>query len=308
MGFFDSLKKGLGKTRQNFMERVGSIITGQKPIDDDLFEELEEALIQADVGVNTSLDLVETLRSRAREEKLTEAGQLQQILEEEISKLLAEGNHNLNIEKGRLNVIMVVGVNGVGKTTTIGKLSKRLKDDGYKVLVAAGDTFRAAAIDQLKVWCQRAGVDLVAHNEGSDPAAVVFDALQAAKARQCDILIIDTAGRLQNKKNLMEKLKKVNRVVAKEVPDGPHEVLLVLDATTGQNALSQAKIFQEAVGVTGVVLTKLDGTAKGGVILGIQAEYKLPVKYIGTGEQMDNLGEFDPVDFSKALFAAKEEE
>lgn len=307
MGFFDSLKAGLGKTRQSFVEKVSTIITGHKPIDDDLFDELEEALIQADVGVNTALNLVEKLRQKAKELKLEEAGQLRQVLEDEITKILTEGNHKLNLEKDRLNVLMVVGVNGVGKTTTIGKLSKHLKEDGYKVLIAAADTFRAAAIDQLEVWCQRAGVDYVAHQEGSDPAAVVFDGIQAAKSRKCDVLIIDTAGRLQNKNNLMEELKKVKRVIAREVPDGPQEVLLVLDATTGQNALSQAKIFGEAVGVTGVVLTKLDGTAKGGVILGIQAEYQLPVKYIGTGEQMDNLGVFEPADFSKALFGSKED-
>ena len=302
MGFFDSLKEGLGKTRQVFVERVTTIITGRKPIDDELFDELEEALIQADVGVNTALKLVEILRKRAKELKLEEAGQLRQVLEDEISKILTEGDHALHLEKGRLNVFIIVGVNGAGKTTTIGKLSHRLKEDGYKVLIAAGDTFRAAAIDQLRVWGQRAGVDIIAHNEGSDPAAVVFDSLQAAKSRKTDVLIIDTAGRLQNKTNLMEELKKVNRVIVREVPDGPHEVLLVLDATTGQNALSQAKIFGEAVGVTGVVLTKLDGTAKGGVILGIQDEYKLPVKYVGTGEKIDNLGAFDPASFSKALF------
>lgn len=307
MGFFDSLKTGLGKTRQSFVEKISTIITGHKPIDDDLFDELEEALIQADVGVNTALNLVEKLRQKAKELKLEEAGQLRQVLEDEITKILTEGNHKLNLEKDQLNVLMVVGVNGVGKTTTIGKLSKRLREDGHKVLIAAADTFRAAAIDQLEVWCQRAGVDYVAHKEGSDPAAVVFDGIQAAISRQCTVLIVDTAGRLQNKNNLMEELKKVKRVISREVPDGPQEVLLVLDATTGQNALSQAKIFGEAVGVTGVVLTKLDGTAKGGVILGIQAEYQLPVKYIGTGEQMDNLGVFEPADFSKALFGSKED-
>lgn len=307
MGFFESLKAGLGKTRNNFVDKVSAIITGHKPIDDDLFDELEEALIQADVGVNTALNLVSDLRRIANEQKLEESDQLRQALEDEITKLLTVGDHSLNIEKGRLNIIMVVGVNGVGKTTTIGKLSNRLKNDGYKVLIAAADTFRAAAIDQLQVWCDRAGVDYVAHKEGSDPAAVVFDGIQAAKSRKCDVLLIDTAGRLQNKNNLMEELKKVKRVISREVPEGPHEVLLVLDATTGQNALSQAKIFGEAVDVTGVVLTKLDGTAKGGVILGIQAEYKLPVKYIGTGEQMDNLGVFDPAEFSRALFGTKEE-
>lgn len=308
MGFFDSIKEGLGKTRQTFVERVTTIVTGHKPIDDELFDELEEALIQADVGVNTALKLVEALRIKAKEEKLHEAGQLRQVMEEEISRILAEGQHNLNLETGRLNVLIVVGVNGVGKTTTIGKLSHQLKAEGHKVLIAAADTFRAAAIDQLRVWSQRAGVDLVAHSEGSDPAAVVYDSIQAAKSRKSDVLLIDTAGRLQNKRNLMEELKKVKRVISREVPGGPHEVLLVLDATTGQNALSQAKLFGEAVDVTGVILTKLDGTAKGGVILGIQAEYQMPVKYIGTGEKIDNLDVFDPELFSQALFGGKEED
>lgn len=302
MGIFEQLKQGLGKTKQAFVEKVSVVITGNKPIDEELFEELEEALIQADIGVNTSLMLVEDLRKKAKDHKLSEAEELKQYLEDDITNIICEGEHNLNIVKGQLNIILMVGVNGVGKTTSIGKLSAKLKDDGYKVLVAAADTFRAAAIDQLQVWCQRAGVDIVKHQEGSDPAAVVYDAVQAAKSRKVDVLFIDTAGRLQTKTNLMEELKKIWRVIQKDTPDGPNEVLLTLDATTGQNALSQAKMFSEAVGVTGVILTKMDGTAKGGVILGIKNEYKLPVKYIGIGEQKEDLREFDPQQFAKALF------
>ena len=281
--------------------RIIGIITGHKTIDEDLFEEMEEALIQADVGVNTSLKLVGHLRNRAREEKLTEAAELRRYLEEEISRMLAEGEHALNLEKGKLNVILMVGVNGAGKTTSIGKLSHLLKKQGYKVLAAAGDTFRAAAIEQLQVWCARAGIDVIRHQEGADPAAVVYDALQAAKSRKIDVLIVDTAGRLQTKKNLMEELKKIRRVVEKEIPSGLREVLLILDATTGQNALSQARLFTEAVGVSGVILTKLDGTAKGGVILGIQDEFRVPVKFIGTGEKIEDMEEFDPAAFSRTM-------
>ncbi|MDX9873146.1 MAG: signal recognition particle-docking protein FtsY [Clostridia bacterium] len=300
MGFFNQLSAGLGKTKQAFVEKVTGIISGVKPISEELFEELEEALIQADVGVNTSLKLVERLRKSAREHKLSEAGELKTFLEKGIEAILTAGDHALHLERGRLNVILMVGVNGAGKTTSIGKLLTYLKGENYKVLAAAGDTFRAAAIDQLEVWCRRAGVDLIKHNEGADPAAVVFDALAAAKSRKVDVLVIDTAGRLQNKTNLMEELKKIRRVVDKEA-DGAQEILLALDATTGQNALSQAKLFTEAVGVTGVILTKLDGTAKGGVILGIQDEYGLPVKFIGTGEKNTDFTAFDPEVFSKAL-------
>ncbi len=308
MGFFSKLKESLVKTKEAFVEKVTQVITGRKLIDDELFDELEETLIQADVGVTTSLKLVEVLRKKAKEQKLEEAHQLRSLLEEEITSILKEGEHSLNIQKGRMNVILIVGVNGAGKTTSIGKLSYKLKTDGYKVLVAAGDTFRAAAIDQLEVWCQRAGVDIIHHKEGSDPAAVVYDGIQAARSRKADVLIIDTAGRLQNKTNLMEELRKIRRVVEREIPSGPHEVLLVLDATTGQNALSQARIFGEVVQVSGVILTKLDGTAKGGVILGIQNEYKFPVKFIGVGEKMEDLREFDPHTFAKALFGKSEEE
>ena len=283
------------------LHRIIGIITGNKGINEELFEEMEEALIQADVGVNTSLKLIEYLRKKAREEKLAEAGQLRAHLEEAVAAMLAEGDHEMRLEKGNLNVVLMVGVNGAGKTTSIGKLSHLLRKQGYKVLAAAGDTFRAAAIEQLQVWCSRAGIDLIRHQEGADPAAVVYDALQAAKSRHTDVLIVDTAGRLQTKKNLMEELKKIRRVVEREVPDGLREVLLILDATTGQNALSQARIFTEAVGVSGVILTKLDGTAKGGVILGIQDEFRVPVKFIGTGERIEDLEEFAPAAFSKTL-------
>lgn len=303
MGLFEQLKDGLGKTKQVFVDKVTEIVTGRKPIDDELFEELEEALIQADAGVDTSLKLVERLKKKAQENKLQEAYELHQVLEEEITHILTCGEHRLDLEKGRLNVVLVVGVNGVGKTTSIGKLSSILKNQGYKVMLAAADTFRAAAAEQLEIWSRRSGVDIIRQNEGSDPGAVVFDALQAAKSRQTEVLLIDTAGRLQTKTNLMEELKKIRRVIERDIPGGPQEVLLVLDAATGQNALSQAKLFLEAVDVTGVILTKLDGTAKGGVVLGIQNEYQLPVKYIGIGEKIEDLREFEPEAFSKALFS-----
>jgi fused signal recognition particle receptor len=287
------------------LQKVTEVVTGKGQIDEELFTELEETLILADVGVETAVQLVDTVRKRVKEEKLTETAKLQEVLQEEIIKILNEGNHNLVLEKGTLNPILVVGVNGVGKTTSIGKLGYRLKKQGYKVMVAAADTFRAAAIEQLEVWCQKNSLEMIHHHEGADPAAVVYDAVQAAKARKADVLLIDTAGRLQTKTNLMEELKKIHRVIEREIPGGAREVLLVLDATTGQNALSQAKLFSEATGVTGVILTKTEGTAKGGVILGIQNEYKLPVKYLGTGEKTENLAEFIPQDFCRALFEEK---
>ena len=303
MGFFSKLKEGLTKTRQNFVEKIENLVTGRQKIDEELYEELEEILIQADVGVNTSMELVEAVRKKVRERKVEDPAELKDILKEEISAILDEGKSPLNLIEG-LTVIVVVGVNGVGKTTTIGKLANWLKEEGRKVLLAAGDTFRAAAIDQLEIWSNRVGVEVIKHNEGADPAAVAFDAVHAAKARKVDCLIIDTAGRLHTKTNLMEELKKVNRVIERELPGAPHEVLLVLDATTGQNAVSQAKIFSEAAGVTGIVLTKLDGTAKGGVIISIKRELDVPVKFIGVGEAMDDLREFDSRDFAKALFGS----
>ncbi|ADG82906.1 signal recognition particle-docking protein FtsY [Thermincola potens] len=302
MGFFSKLKEKLTKTREGFVEKIESLVTGRKKIDEELYEELEEALIQSDVGINTALELVEELRRRVKERKVEDAAELKNILQEIITEVLMDDESRLELEKGKPNVIMVVGVNGVGKTTTIGKLAYQIKVGGRKVLLAAGDTFRAAAIDQLEIWSNRVGCDIIKHKENADPAAVVFDAIQAARARNIDVLIIDTAGRLHTKSNLMEELKKVYRVINREMPDAPHEVLLVLDATTGQNAISQAKLFGEAVGVTGIVLTKLDGTAKGGVIIGIKKELDVPVKLIGVGEQIEDLRPFKPGEFVEALF------
>lgn len=301
-GFFSKLKEKLTKTREGFVEKIESLVTGRKKIDEELYEELEEALIQSDVGINTALELVEELRRRVKERKVEDAAELKNILQEIITEVLMDDESRLELEKGKPNVIMVVGVNGVGKTTTIGKLAYQIKVGGRKVLLAAGDTFRAAAIDQLEIWSNRVGCDIIKHKENADPAAVVFDAIQAARARNIDVLIIDTAGRLHTKSNLMEELKKVYRVINREMPDAPHEVLLVLDATTGQNAISQAKLFGEAVGVTGIVLTKLDGTAKGGVIIGIKKELDVPVKLIGVGEQIEDLRPFKPGEFVEALF------
>lgn len=300
-GFFAKLKEGLSKTRQNFVQKVEQVLTGRGKIDDELFEELEEALIRSDVGVTTSFDLVERLRREVKQRKLTEAGELKTVLQEEIAALLGEEEGVVFAERGP-SVILVVGVNGVGKTTTIGKLANLLKKEGRKVLMVAGDTFRAAAIDQLEIWGERTGVEVVKQREGADPAAVAYDAVQAAKSRDIDVIIIDTAGRLHNKVNLMEELRKVKRVIEREIPGAPHEVLLVLDATTGQNALQQAKLFQEVAGVTGIVLTKLDGTAKGGVVLGVRGETRIPVKWIGIGEGMEDLRPFVPGDFAAALF------
>jgi fused signal recognition particle receptor len=301
MGLFSKLKESLTKTRQGFVEKIENLVTGRKAIDEELYEELEEILIQADVGADAALDLVEALRKLVRERKVGEPEQLKSLLQELIAGIMGEETYTVN-RGGPPTVILVVGVNGVGKTTTIGKMAQYFKGTGHKVMLAAGDTFRAAAIDQLEIWANRTGVDLIKHHEGSDPAAVAFDALQAARARKTDMLIIDTAGRLHTKSNLMEELKKVGRVLSRDVPGAPHEVLLVLDATTGQNAISQAKLFGEATGVTGIVLTKLDGTAKGGVVIGIKKELDVPVKFIGIGEKVDDLRPFNAGDFVRALF------
>lgn len=306
-GFFAKLKQGLTKTRDQFVTKVEEILTGRRKIDDELYEELEEVLIRSDVGVNTSLELVERLRKEARKRKLQEAHELKAVLKELISEILGE-EEALNLADRGPSILLVVGVNGVGKTTTIGKLAHYFRSEGKKVILAAGDTFRAAAIDQLEIWGQRAGVDVIKQREGADPAAVAYDAIQAAKSRNVDLVIMDTAGRLHNKVNLMEELRKVKRVIEREIPGAPHEVLLVLDATTGQNALQQAKLFQEVAGVTGIVLTKLDGTAKGGVVLGIQGETRIPVKWIGVGEGMEDLRPFIPQDFAEALFDRSEED
>lgn len=303
----EKLSDSLTKTRKGFIDKVFDVFTGRN-IDEDLFEELEEVLIQGDVGVNTAVNLVENLRERVKKEKIKEAEELRRVLVEEIIEIMGDEIPQLNILDGQINVILVVGVNGVGKTTSIGKLANKLKSEGKKVILGAADTFRAAAIDQLKVWGQRVGVDVISHKEGADPGAVVFDAIQAAKARNADVLIIDTAGRLHNKVNLMEELKKIKRIIDKEAEGALREVLLVLDATTGQNALSQAKTFGQAADVTGVILTKLDGTAKGGVVIGIKAEQNLPVKLVGVGEKMEDLQVFNPQDFVAALFAGMEDE
>ncbi|MFT9369058.1 signal recognition particle-docking protein FtsY [Paenibacillus polymyxa] len=297
-------KDGLEKTRKGFVEKVTDLMIRRKKIDEEFYEELEEILIGADVGVNTVMNLIEDLRGEVKKRKIEDASELQPVLSEKLSELL-RGNDNsqLKMNPDGITVILFVGVNGVGKTTTIGKLAHRFKQEGKKVLLAAGDTFRAGAIEQLEVWGQRAGVEVIKQQSGSDPAAVMFDAVQAAKQRQVDILLCDTAGRLQNKSNLMEELNKIFRVIQREIPDAPHEVLLVLDATTGQNALNQAKLFGEKSGVTGLVLTKLDGTAKGGIVVAIRQELNLPVKLVGLGEKVNDLQPFDSEQFVHALFA-----
>ena len=300
MGFFNKIAEGLKKTRDSMMGKVDALLNSFTKIDEDFFDELEESLIMADVGAVTSARICENLRKKVKEEGLSDPTAVKGALKEIIAQMLA-GDEALNLST-KPSIILVIGVNGVGKTTTIGKLAHNLHEDGKKVLLAAGDTFRAAAIDQLQIWADRAGVDLVKHGEGSDPAAVVFDAVNAGKARGCDVVICDTAGRLHNKKNLMDELSKIARVIDREAPGSAKEVLLVLDATTGQNALNQAKLFQEAAGLTGIILTKLDGTARGGVVIGIKEELNIPIKYIGVGEQIDDLRPFDSKDFVEALF------
>lgn len=300
MGFFNKIAEGLKKTRDSMMGKVDALLNSFTKIDEDFFDELEESLIMADVGAVTSARICENLRKKVKEEGLSDPAAVKGALKEIIAQMLA-GDEALNLST-KPSIILVIGVNGVGKTTTIGKLAHNLHEDGKKVLLAAADTFRAAAIDQLQIWADRAGVDLVKHGEGSDPAAVVFDAINAGKARGCDVVICDTAGRLHNKKNLMDELSKIARVIDREAPGSAKEVLLVLDATTGQNALNQAKLFREAAGLTGIILTKLDGTARGGVVIGIKEELDIPIKYIGVGEQIDDLRPFDSKDFVEALF------
>jgi fused signal recognition particle receptor len=303
LSLFSKLKDGLKKTRQNFTQRLGTLLVGSSRLDDDFFDELEEILLTADVGARTSMELVERLRQEVKARKVTDPAAVGTFLQEEVTRLLGEEVPRLNRAPSPPTVILVVGVNGAGKTTTIGKLAYRLKQEGKKVILAAADTFRAAAGEQLAVWAERAGAELIRHQAGADPGAVVYDALQAARNRRADVVLVDTAGRLQTKVNLMDELKKIRRVIERELPGAPHEVLLVLDATTGQNALSQARLFSEAVGVTGIVLTKLDGTAKGGVVLAIAAEMGIPVKLVGLGEGLDDLKEFQPRDFAAALFS-----
>ncbi|TDT61603.1 signal recognition particle-docking protein FtsY [Fonticella tunisiensis] len=301
MGWFDKLKEGLTKTRNNITEKVEQLLSLTKTIDDELYEELEEILIMADVGVNTTNKIIDLLRKRIKEKKVSDAGQVKEHLKDILSEIMG-GNAQNVLPESTPAVYMIVGVNGVGKTTSIGKMANYLKGKGYRIMLAAGDTFRAAAIDQLEVWGNRAGVDVIKHKEGADPAAVIYDAIQSAKARHVDVLICDTAGRLHNKKNLMEELRKINRVVEREYPEAYKQTFLVLDATTGQNALIQAKQFIGVASVNGIILTKLDGTAKGGVVVAINDELSIPVKMIGVGEGMEDLQEFDPKAFVDALF------
>ena len=301
MGFFDKLKAGLTKTRESIAEQVNNVFSVFVKVDEELFENLEEALIMADIGVETSEYIIETLRDRVKHKHITDGNIVKQELKDIISDILSEQSSEINIST-KPSVILVIGVNGVGKTTSIGKIAAHYKSQGKKVILGAADTFRAAAIDQLDIWAQRSGCDIIKHQENSDPASVVFDACAAAKARGADILICDTAGRLHNKKNLMAELAKINRIIERELPDSARETLLVLDATTGQNAVSQAKLFAEAADITGIILTKLDGTAKGGIVISIAKEQNLPVKFVGVGEGIDDLQEFNPQDFAKALF------
>lgn len=302
MGFFDRLKEGLQKTRKGITEKIDQVLVSFGKIDDELFEELEEILVTSDIGVETSMRIIEDLKKKVKDKKITDPGSIKNLLKEELIQILTEDKSDLNVDVNP-TVITVIGVNGVGKTTSIGKIANLLKQKGKKVILAAADTFRAAAIDQLEIWSNRVGVDLIKQSEGSDPAAVVFDAVQAAKARKTDVLICDTAGRLHTKKNLMEELKKVSRVIDRELPGSNRETLLVLDATTGQNAISQAKTFSEVADITGIVLTKLDGTAKGGIVIAIKSELKIPVKLIGVGEKMEDLQRFDAEEFVEALFS-----
>lgn len=301
MGFFDKLKQGLSKTKEAINDKINNVFSNFRKVDEELLEELEEALIMSDVGAETSVKIIDNLRSRIKLKKIEDADMVKEALKEEIAKILSEKDTKLHIDT-KPSVIMVVGVNGAGKTTSIGKIAANLKEEGKKILVAAADTFRAAAIEQLEVWTERANVDVLKRAEGSDPASVVFDAAKKTKEENYDVLIIDTAGRLHTKKNLMEELGKIQRVLEKELPEAMQEVLIVLDGTTGQNALIQAKEFSEVTKITGIVLTKLDGTAKGGVVIGICSELNIPVKYIGVGEQLKDLQEFNPTDFANALF------
>ena len=300
MGLFEKIKQGLKKTKDSMMKQVELVINSFTKIDEDFFEELEETLILCDIGVSTSTKICDELRKKVKERGLTDTSTIKDVLKEIIGEMLGE-DKGLDLSTTP-SVILVIGVNGVGKTTTIGKLCAEFKSEGKNVLVAAADTFRAAAIEQLEVWTKRAGVDIIKHSEGSDPAAVVFDAITAAKARKSDVLICDTAGRLHNKKNLMDELAKISRIIHTQAEGCSLEVLLALDATTGQNAVNQARQFKEVAGITGIVLTKLDGTAKGGIIISITDELKIPVKLIGVGEQIDDLQPFHGVDFVNALF------
>jgi len=300
MGFFEKLKEGLQKTKEAVFKQVTSLFSRYTVIDDDLYEELEEILITSDVGVGTTEQILESLQEAVRRDKITEPEEARLELMKILAEMIGEGEP-LNLSTAP-SVVLVIGVNGVGKTTSIAKIANLLKKDGKKVILAAADTFRAAAIDQIAVWADRVGVELVRHDEGSDPASVVYDAVSAAKSRGADVLIVDTAGRLHNKKNLMDELAKINRVISRELPDAARETLLILDATTGQNAVIQASEFKNAADITGLVLTKLDGTAKGGIVFSIKRELDIPVKFIGVGEQMDDLQVFHADEFVRAMF------
>lgn len=300
MGFFNRLKESLSKTKESINSKIDSVISVFKKVDEELFEELEEVLIMSDLGVNTSCEIIERLRDSAKEKHITDSAELKTELGRILEEILVEGGNEMRLE-GTPAVVMVIGVNGVGKTTSIGKLAYMYKQQGKKVVIAAADTFRAAAIEQLEVWAERADAELIKQQDGSDPAAVIYDAACAAKNRRADVLLCDTAGRLHNKKNLMEELKKIYKILDRELPDSSKEVLLVLDATTGQNAVSQAKLFKEAADITGIILTKLDGTAKGGIVFAIKNDYDIPVKLIGLGEKIDDMAEFDAHSFVDAI-------
>ncbi|MBQ9120277.1 MAG: signal recognition particle-docking protein FtsY [Lachnospiraceae bacterium] len=301
-GFFSRLAAGLAKTRNNIVSSIEAIFTGSGSIDDDFYEELEEILVMADIGINTTSAIIENLKEKVKENKIKEPAQCKELLIASMKEQMSLPEDAYEFEDKK-SVVLIIGVNGVGKTTSVGKLAGQLKDRGKKVIVAAADTFRAAAIEQLTEWAHRAEVDIIAQKEGSDPAAVIFDAVNSAKSKHADILLCDTAGRLHNKKNLMEELRKIDRVITREYPDAFRETLVVLDGTTGQNALAQAKQFNEVAEISGIILTKLDGTAKGGIALAIQSELKIPVKYVGVGEKIDDLQKFDPDAFVDALFA-----
>lgn len=300
MGFFNKLKQGLSKTKDSINEKINDVFSNFRKVDEDFLEELEEALIMSDIGIETSTKIIDNLRTRIKKEKIEDEEQVKEALREEIEKILEISDNSLKLET-KPSVILVIGVNGVGKTTSIGKMAARLSRDGKKVVVAAADTFRAAAVEQLEIWAKRAGAEIVKREEGIDPASVVFDAIKKTREIGADVLICDTAGRLHNKKYLMDELNKIQKVINKEMPDASKEVLLVIDAGTGQNAISQVKAFKEQADITGIVLTKLDGTAKGGAVIGIVEENKIPVKFIGVGEQIDDMEIFNSKDFAKAI-------
>ena len=300
MGFFDKLKQGLNKTKESINEKINNVFSNFRKVDEDFLEELEEALIMSDIGIETSTKIISNLREKIKKEKIEDEEQVKEALREEIEKILEISDNSLKLET-KPSVILVIGVNGVGKTTSIGKMAARLARDGKKVVVAAADTFRAAAVEQLEIWSKRAGAEIVKRDEGIDPASVVYDAIKKTREIGADVLICDTAGRLHNKKYLMDELNKIQKVINKEMPEASKEVLLVIDAGTGQNAISQVKAFKEQADITGIVLTKLDGTAKGGAVIGIVEENKIPVKFIGVGEQIDDMEIFNSKDFAKAI-------